>query len=229
MLVALGGGVIGDLAGFAAAIAAARHRLRADPDDAAGPGRQLGRRQDRRSTRAHGKNLIGAFHQPRLVLADTDVLDTPAARASCCAGYAEVVKYGLIGDAGLLRLAARRNGAALLDRRRRARCATRSPTSCRAKARDRRRRRARDRATRALLNLGHTFGHALEAETGYRRRAAARRGGRDRHGAGLRPLGAARPLPARGRRRACARHLAARRPADRASPMPATGAGRRRA
>ena len=74
-----------------------RHRLHPDPDHAAGPGRFLGRRQDRHQTRA-GKNLVGAFHQPRAVLADTALLDTLPPR-EFRAGYAEVVKYGLLGDA----------------------------------------------------------------------------------------------------------------------------------
>jgi 3-dehydroquinate synthase len=112
---------------------------------------------------AQGKNLVGSFHQPRLVLADLDALET-LPRRELLAGYAEVVKYGLIADAvffdwleghgaGVVEgnLAARRHAIAV---------------SCAAKARvvgaD-----ERESGQRALLNFGHTFGHALEAECGY--------------------------------------------------------------
>jgi 3-dehydroquinate synthase len=160
-LVALGGGVIGDLAGFAAAIALRGigfvqipTTLLAQVDSSVGGKTAINTR--------HGKNLIGAFYQPRLVIADTTVLDTLPDR-ELLAGYAEVVKYGLLGDADFFRWL-EGHGAAVRDgdpdARRRA-----VVESCRAKAAivaaD-----EREEGRRALLNLGHTFGHALEAETG---------------------------------------------------------------
>ena len=105
----------------------------------------------------HGKNLIGAFHQPRLVLADTDVLDTLPPR-EFRAGYAEVAKYGLLDDAALLRLVEahwRRCWPA-------GRSATTPSPRLPGEGGDRRR-DERENGDRALLNLGHTFGHALEA------------------------------------------------------------------
>ena len=111
----------------------------------------------------HGKNLIGTFHQPRLVIIDTDTLAT-LARREVLAGYAEVVKYGLIDDAPFFAWM-EHNGAALVagDTALRRHAIL---TSCAAKARvvaaD-----EREGGQRALLNLGHTFGHALEAECGY--------------------------------------------------------------
>jgi 3-dehydroquinate synthase len=112
---------------------------------------------------AQGKNLVGAFHQPQAVVADTDTLTTLPER-ELAAGLAEVVKYGALGDAGFLAwldqhaLALRRRDADSL--------ALAIETSCRHKAaivvRD-----ERETGERALLNLGHTFGHALEAATGY--------------------------------------------------------------
>ena len=123
----------------------------------------LGRRQDRRSTRAHGKNLIGAFHQPRLVLCDLDTLETLPQR-ELLAGYAEVVKYGLIDEPGFFDWCEKNSTVMLAgDADLRAHAVA---VSCRAKARivaaD-----ERENGVRALLNLGHTFGHALEAETGF--------------------------------------------------------------
>jgi 3-dehydroquinate synthase len=112
---------------------------------------------------AQGKNLIGAFHQPRLVLADTDVLGTLAPR-DLLAGYGEVAKYGLLGDEALFAWL-EANGPALAagDPTARAHAVRRS---CEMKAeivaRD-----ETERGDRALLNLGHTFAHALEAATGY--------------------------------------------------------------
>ena len=111
----------------------------------------------------HGKNLIGAFHQPRLVLADTGVLDTLPPR-ELRAGYAEIVKYGLISDPDFFAWL-EGHGAAVIEgdaaARRRA-----IVTSCKAKAAivagD-----ERESGDRALLNLGHTFAHALESETGF--------------------------------------------------------------
>ena len=111
----------------------------------------------------HGKNLIGAFHQPRLVLADTQVLDS-LPRRQVLAGYAEVLKYGIIDDAPFFAWL-EDNASRLIDGDAEARRHA-VATSCRAKARivgaD-----EREGGVRALLNLGHTFGHALEAETGF--------------------------------------------------------------
>ena len=129
-----------------------------------------------------GKNLVGAFHQPRLVLADLGALDT-LPRREMLAGYAEVVKYGLIGDPAFFAWL-ESHGADLHRRRSTRRGATRDRSPA---ATPRRAIVAADEreqgGQRALLNLGHTFGHALEAECGYGERAAARRGGGDRHGA----------------------------------------------
>ncbi len=161
-LVAFGGGVVGDLAGFAAAILLRGldyfqipTTLLAQVDSAVGGKTGINSR--------HGKNLIGSFHQPRLVLADTDVLETLPAR-ELRAGYAEVVKYGLI-DRPEFFAWLERHGAALLA----GDAALRQQAileSCRAKAAlvaaD-----EREAGTRALLNLGHTFAHALETLTGY--------------------------------------------------------------
>jgi 3-dehydroquinate synthase len=161
-VVALGGGVVGDLAGFCAA--ALRRgldyvqvptTLLAQVDSSVGGKTAINSR--------HGKNLIGAFHQPILVVADTALLDHLPAR-EFRAGYAEVAKYGLLGDAGFFAWleanaddvfagagAAREHAIA---------------TSCRMKAeivaRD-----ERETGDRALLNLGHTFGHAFEAAAGF--------------------------------------------------------------
>ncbi len=115
---------------------------------------------------AHGKNLIGAFHQPRMVLADTATLATLPAR-ELRAGYAEIAKAGLIGDAALFAWC-EANGAAVVggDRAAQAEAVLRA---CAFKAAvvadDEREERAE--GGRALLNLGHTFGHALEADLGY--------------------------------------------------------------
>ena len=161
LVVALGGGVVGDLAGFAAA--AVRRgldyvqvptTLLAQVDSSVGGKTAIDSR--------HGKNLIGAFHQPILVVADTALLDTLPAR-EFRAGYAEVVKYGLLGDAGFFAwLEAHWHevfaGGAARDHA--------IAVSCRAKAaivaRD-----ERETGDRQLLNLGHTFGHALEAACGF--------------------------------------------------------------
>jgi 3-dehydroquinate synthase len=161
-LVAFGGGVVGDLAGFAAAIllrgldyVQIPTTLLAQVDSAVGGKTGINAR--------HGKNLIGSFHQPRLVLADVDVLETLPPR-ELRAGYAEVVKYGLIDRPGFFAWL-ERNGAALLA----GDAALRQQAileSCRAKAAlvaaD-----EREAGARALLNLGHTFAHALETLTGY--------------------------------------------------------------
>ena len=162
-LVALGGGVVGDLTGFAAAVLLrgvdfiqVPTTLLAQVDSSVGGKTGINTR--------HGKNLVGAFYQPRLVVADTDVLDTLPKR-ELLAGYAEVAKYGLIDDPEFWDWC-ERNGAAVLagDAAKRTYAIERS---CRAKARIV---AADERETtdlRALLNLGHTFGHALEAETGF--------------------------------------------------------------
>jgi 3-dehydroquinate synthase len=165
VVVALGGGVVGDLAGFCAA--AVRRgldyvqvptTLLAQVDSSVGGKTAINSR--------HGKNLIGAFHQPILVVADTALLDSLPPR-EFRAGYAEVAKYGLLGDAGFFawleanaddvfagRAGAREHAIA---------------TSCRMKAeivaRD-----ERETGDRALLNLGHTFGHAFEAAAGFSER-----------------------------------------------------------
>jgi 3-dehydroquinate synthase len=161
LVIALGGGVIGDLAGFAAS--AVRRgldfiqvptSLLAQVDSSVGGKTGINSKQ--------GKNLIGAFHQPILVLADTALLDTLPER-QFRAGYAEVAKYGLLGDADFFAwleanwkdvfagTSAREHAIAV---------------SCRTKAmivaRD-----ERENGERALLNLGHTFGHALEAAAGF--------------------------------------------------------------
>jgi 3-dehydroquinate synthase len=162
LLVALGGGVVGDLTGFAAAtllrgidFVQIPTTLLAQVDSSVGGKTGI-------NTRA-GKNLVGAFHQPRLVLADTGALATLPAR-ELRAGYAEVVKYGLIRDRGFF-LWLEEHGAAVLGGDPAAQ-AHAVAESCRAKARvvaaD-----ERESGERALLNFGHTFGHALEAETGF--------------------------------------------------------------
>ena len=161
LVVALGGGVIGDLAGFAAAVVRrgldyvqVPTTLLAQVDSSVGGKTAI--------DTSHGKNLVGAFHQPILVVADTALLDTLSVR-EFRAGYAEVAKYGLINDAGFFAWleanwqemfsggAAREHAIA---------------TSCRSKAaivaRD-----EREIGERALLNLGHTFGHAFEAAAGF--------------------------------------------------------------
>jgi len=164
LVVALGGGVIGDLAGFAAATVRrgldyvqVPTTLLAQVDSSVGGKTAI--------DSAHGKNLIGAFHQPILVVADTAALDTLPPR-EFRAGYAEVAKYGLLGDAAFFAWleanwrqvfdggSAREHAIAV---------------SCRAKAaivaRD-----ERETGERQLLNLGHTFGHAFEAAAGFSER-----------------------------------------------------------
>ncbi|MEM1345826.1 MAG: 3-dehydroquinate synthase [Pseudomonadota bacterium] len=165
LILAFGGGVIGDLAGFAAAVlrrgvgfVQLPTTLLAQVDSSVGGKTGVNAPQ--------GKNLIGAFHQPRLVLADTALLDT-LPRRELLSGYAEVVKYGLLGDAAffewleihapVLRDGGMAERVAAVER------------SCRKKAeivaRD-----EHEHGERALLNLGHTFGHALETATGYSER-----------------------------------------------------------
>lgn len=162
IVIPLGGGVIGDLAGFAASILRRGVRfvqiptsLLAQVDSSVGGKTGINTR--------HGKNLIGTFHQPSLVLADTNVLSTLPLR-ELKAGYAEVAKYGLLGDDqffGWLEANWRGvfgNDTAALTRT--------IETSVKAKA-DIVVRDEHENGDRALLNLGHTFGHALEAWTGY--------------------------------------------------------------
>jgi len=162
LVIAFGGGVIGDLAGFAAAILRRGVRfvqmptsLLAQVDSSVGGKTGI--------NSPHGKNLVGAFHQPALVLADTDLLGT-LPRRDFLAGYGEVVKYGLLGDAAFfdwLETAAPDMAAG--DMAARVRAVTRS---CEMKA-DIVQRDETEQGDRALLNLGHTFCHALEQATGY--------------------------------------------------------------
>jgi 3-dehydroquinate synthase len=162
LIVAFGGGVIGDLAGFAAAILRRGVRfvqipttLLAQVDSSVGGKTGIDTPQ--------GKNLIGAFHQPSLVIADTDTLRTLPAR-EMRAGYAEVAKYGLLGDAAFFAwLEEHWKAVFALEAQALAQAIE---TSVKAKAgivgRD-----ETEQGERALLNLGHTFGHALEAWCGY--------------------------------------------------------------
>ena len=166
LVIALGGGVVGDLAGFAAAIlrrgvdfVQVPTSLLAQVDSSVGGKTGINSPQ--------GKNLVGAFHQPVLVVADTAVLDTLSPR-QFRAGYAEVAKYGVLGDEAFFSwleanwkdvFAGGRSSGNLAREHAIAVC-------CRAKAgivaRD-----ERETGERALLNLGHTFGHALEAAAGF--------------------------------------------------------------
>jgi 3-dehydroquinate synthase len=161
-ILAFGGGVVGDLAGFAAAIykrgidfIQIPTTLLAQVDSSVGGKTAI--------DTARGKNLIGAFHQPRLVLCDLGVLETLPDR-ELRAGYAEVAKYGLLGDADFFEVL-ERDGEKLLTRDRAvlesavAHCIAMKGAIV---AED-----ARDHGRRALLNLGHTFGHAVEAESGF--------------------------------------------------------------
>jgi len=161
-VVALGGGVIGDLTGFAAAIVRRGIRLIQVPTTLlAQVDSSVGGKTAINSPL--GKNLVGAFYQPDLVLADTDVLTT-LPRRDLLAGYGEVVKYGLLGDAAFFEWL-EEFGPALRDGDTAARVhAVRR--SCEMKA-DIVLRDEKEHGDRALLNLGHTFGHALEAATGY--------------------------------------------------------------
>lgn len=162
LVVAFGGGVIGDLAGFASAIlrrgvgfVQIPTTLLAQVDSSVGGKTGINSPQ--------GKNLVGAFHQPRLVLADTGLLDTLPER-DFLAGYAEVAKYGLLGDAGFFSWleanapALRRGDAAARLHAVRRSCQMKAEIVARDET---------EQGDRALLNLGHTFGHALEAATGY--------------------------------------------------------------
>jgi 3-dehydroquinate synthase len=162
LLVALGGGVVGDLAGFVAAVyqrgipfLQVPTTLLAQVDSSVGGKTAI--------NHARGKNMIGAFHQPRAVIADVAVLDTLPER-ELRAGLAEVIKHGLALDLGFAewlegnieKLLARQRDALIYAVRR----------CCELKARivaeD-----EREAGKRALLNFGHTFGHAIEGATGY--------------------------------------------------------------
>lgn len=161
-LIALGGGVVGDLTGFAAAtvmrgvdFVQVPTSLLAQVDSSVGGKTGIDTR--------HGKNLIGAFHQPRAVLADTKALDTLPRRELLC-GYAEVVKYGVINDREFFDWLGT-NGKAMIDGdsdlRREAilrSCATKAEIVSADE---------KEAGLRALLNMGHTFGHALEAQVGF--------------------------------------------------------------
>ncbi|MEO1305732.1 MAG: 3-dehydroquinate synthase [Pseudomonadota bacterium] len=163
VLIAFGGGVIGDLTGLAAALMKRGMQfiqvpttLLAQVDSSVGGKTAVNSR--------HGKNLVGAFYQPRLVLADTSVLATLPVRERR-AGYAEIIKYGLINDVKFFHWLTTQGDSVLALEP--AAIAEAVAVSCRAKAaivaED-----EREGGVRALLNLGHTFGHALEAENGYR-------------------------------------------------------------
>ncbi|WP_284125173.1 3-dehydroquinate synthase [Parerythrobacter aestuarii] len=162
-VVALGGGVVGDLTGFACSILKRGcgfiqipTTLLAQVDSSVGGKTAI-------NTRA-GKNLIGAFHQPSLVLADLGALDTLPDREMRC-GFAEVIKYGILGDIGFFEWL-ETNGAKVLARDPAA-LEQAVATSVAAKARIVAEDERETTGVRALLNLGHTFGHALEAETGF--------------------------------------------------------------
>lgn len=162
-VIAFGGGVVGDLAGFACAILKRGcgfiqmpTTLLAQVDSSVGGKTAI--------NTAAGKNLIGAFHQPALVLADLDTLATLPPR-ELCAGYGEVLKYGVLGDRTFFHWL-EVNGAAVVAREEEA-LAHAVATSVAAKARIVAADERETGGVRALLNLGHTFGHALEAETGF--------------------------------------------------------------
>ena len=209
LIVALGGGVVGDLAGFAAAVyqrgvdfVQVPTTLLAQVDSSVGGKTAI--------NHARGKNMIGAFHQPRAVIADVATLDTLPDR-ELRAGLAEVIKHGLAldaaffdaGSSGTSRSCSRATARRLSYAVRR---------SCELKAAivaaD-----ERESGARALLNFGHTFGHAIESGAGLRH-LAARRGGRRRHGHGERAVAAA-GQHSESRRGAGARPAAARRAAGR--------------
>lgn len=161
VVVAFGGGVIGDLAGFAAAVMRRGVRfvqiptsLLAQVDSSVGGKTGINAPQ--------GKNLIGAFHQPSLVLADTSILGSLPTR-DFLAGYGEVVKYGLLGDASFFEWLEANGPAISSDMAARVQAVTRSvQMKADIVSRD-----ETEQGDRALLNLGHTFCHALEAATGY--------------------------------------------------------------
>ena len=167
MVLALGGGVVGDLAGFAASIALRGldfvhipTTLLAQVDSSVGGKTAI--------DTAHGKNLVGTFHQPRLVLADTAALDS-LPRRQMLAGYAEMAKTALICDATFFAWLEDNAAAVLGDGNAEVVAAAQRhaiATCCRIKA-EHVAADEREAGKRTLLNLGHTFGHALEAELGY--------------------------------------------------------------
>jgi 3-dehydroquinate synthase len=162
LIIALGGGVVGDLTGFAAGVlkrgidfAQIPTTLLAQVDSSVGGKTAINTQE--------GKNLVGMFHQPRIVIADTGVLAT-LPRREMLAGYAEVAKYGALGDAQFFEWLESHGAKALSGD---AAALVRAVAhSCRMKA-DIVARDERETGDRALLNFGHTFGHALEAATGY--------------------------------------------------------------
>jgi 3-dehydroquinate synthase len=162
LITAFGGGVVGDLAGFAAAIykrgvdfVQIPTTLLAQVDSSVGGKTAI--------DTPRGKNLVGAFHQPKLVLADLDVLSTLPDR-EMRAGYAEVIKYGLLGDFRFFEWLETNVGQVLSREPEALAAAVARAVEMKAQivAED-----ETEQGRRALLNLGHTFGHALEAETGY--------------------------------------------------------------
>lgn len=165
VIIAFGGGVIGDLTGFAAAI------LRRGIDFIQIPTTLLAQVDSSVGGKTaintdHGKNLVGAFHQPRLVLADVAVLHTLEKR-ELLAGYTEIVKYALIRDADFFAWL-EDHGKTVISGDKNALLHA-VMKSCTHKA-EIVKRDETEKGERALLNLGHTFGHALEAATGYGRR-----------------------------------------------------------
>ncbi len=162
-IIALGGGVIGDLTGFAASMlkrgcgfVQVPTTLLAQVDSSVGGKTAI--------NVAAGKNLVGAFHQPSLVLADTAVLSTLPDREMRC-GYAEVIKYGILGDAEFFAWCEAHGTDVLAHDATAVELAV--TKSVHAKARIVAEDERETSGARALLNLGHTFGHSLEAETGY--------------------------------------------------------------
>jgi 3-dehydroquinate synthase len=162
MVTAFGGGVVGDLAGFAAAIykrgidfVQIPTTLLAQVDSSVGGKTAI--------DTPHGKNLVGAFHQPRLVLADLDVLASLEFREMKC-GYAEVIKYGMLGDIDFFAwLEANALDVLMTDLEALTHAVARSvEMKAEIVIAD-----EREQGRRALLNLGHTFGHALETEVGF--------------------------------------------------------------
>ncbi|NNJ66835.1 MAG: 3-dehydroquinate synthase [Boseongicola sp.] len=162
VVVALGGGVIGDLVGFASAITRRGLRfvqiptsLLAQVDSSVGGKTGI--------NTSHGKNLVGAFHQPSLVLADVDLLETLTPR-DFLAGYGEVVKYGLLGNADFFQWLEQNAPAMAMGGADLRAEAVRVSVQMKADIVER---DETEQGDRALLNLGHTFCHALEAATGY--------------------------------------------------------------
>ncbi|MFD0915045.1 3-dehydroquinate synthase [Pseudahrensia aquimaris] len=161
VLIAFGGGVVGDLAGFAAGVVRRGMPFVQIPTSLlAQVDSSVGGKTGINSPK--GKNLVGLFNQPALVLADTALLDTLSER-EMRAGYAEVAKYGLIDQPEFFSWLEKNHAAVFAGGAARRYAVA---TSCRAKA-DVVKADERENGARALLNLGHTFGHALEASVGY--------------------------------------------------------------